>query len=114
MDGMLREAGNYAAAIHISFAIEKLDKGIQLSDDDLEQVSCLNDMIAVVGKIIALRPVRSGTLSAEDLVRASVREMLPSMDFPPGDMPLVDAFGPHWQEMARWLWGPTPRARTIS
>ncbi len=101
MNGEIRRAKTYTIAIGIWFAIEQLDSRIKFSDEGFEEILCLNDMIAVVDRMAADLPLKERPLVAEDLVYAAVKEALPSIKRPPGDLPLIDAFGNHLEEWFR-------------
>jgi hypothetical protein len=87
------EAQNDIIAMLIMWTIEELDERLSFDgQDDPPHFTCLNDVTAVVDKALATLPPTAEARTGEDLVKAAVKAMLPAIDFPAADTPLVDAF----------------------
>jgi hypothetical protein len=104
MNAFLREAENDIIAMLIMWGIEDLDERVNFdSQDDPPHFTCLNDVIAAADKALAQLPPTSDTMTGAKLVKAVVKAMLPTIDCPPLDRPLVDAFDGHDTEMNNWI-----------
>jgi hypothetical protein len=108
-----KEIGNGAIAMAIILAIEELDDRISLHDKDFEyeQLACLDDIIALVEGEVTGLSLGDRPRSAVETVEAAIREMVPSIKMPAGQMPLVDAFNQHWRAMSDGHWRPRRRRK---
>jgi len=96
-----REVQNDAIAMAIEMVIEKLDHRIQFRTEDLKDWHpvCLNDVVGQVARILEALPPANDRLSAERLVEAAIKEMVPSIDCPSKHLPMVDVFADHIEAM---------------
>jgi hypothetical protein len=100
MNAFLREAENDIVAMLIMWGIEDLDERVKFdSQDDPPHFTWLNDVIAATDKALAQLPPSPEAKTGEELVRAVVKAMLPAIDCPQLDLPLVDAFDRHQTHM---------------
>jgi hypothetical protein len=100
-----REMQNDAIAMGIEWVIEEIDSRIKFSAEKLKDAhhTSLNDVIAEVAWVLDDLALVDIHPSAEALVEAAVKRMIPSMDRPPKHLPLVDVFADHVAEMDAYL-----------
>ena len=96
-----REMQNDAIAMGIEMVIEELDSRIKFRTEELKDshLVCLNDVVAEVAWVLRDLAPADDHLSAEALVEAAVKKMVPSIDCPPKHLPMVDVFAGHIEEM---------------
>lgn len=100
MNEFMREADNDITAMLIMWGIEELDERIKFDSVDCPpHYICLNDVIAVTDKALAQLPPSPEAKTGEGLVRGVLKAMLPAIDCPRLDLPMVDAFDAHGHKM---------------
>jgi hypothetical protein len=108
--GLEREMQNDAIAMGITWVIEELDSRLKFSAED-RHYSSLNDVVAEVAQVLDDLKVADDHPSAESLVEAAVKQMIPSIDCPPKHLPMVDVFANHIEEMNAYYFRGWKRAR---
>lgn len=91
MNRAMKEHRNFSIAVCLLLEIEDYDQRIVFEDADLEHIGCLNDIVELTARKLAMESTSGCYSAAAEIVQRAVARVFPGCS-PCGDLPLDDAF----------------------